>query len=118
MYDEMLSQRSSTHVNTNFNILKLIYDYRVIEDVVNNDADIRVRKWCYGISEHMKKIGGIWQYHRIGHPAIECQDENFLSFYIEGYLFIDANEYCNACHLDEIDTMVFILKYGQSLPYF
>lgn len=108
-------------VDVNGNIFAYIYNFKVVDDDIDHfrtTPQTRVRKWDSGITEYMVMINGVWDYHKIGSPAIDSDDPHFIAFYCRGKIYTDSVDYCKWCGFDDAETALFILKYGHVLPSF
>jgi len=52
--------------------------------------------------------------HRIGAPAEIFNGD--CRFYIDGYIYTNTKEYCEACKFSKVNTMEWYIKYGELLP--
>ncbi len=50
--------------------------------------------------------------HREDGPAVENDFNNTCEFYFNGFRIIDTQQYCFLCGMDEIETLMMVLKYG------
>ena len=85
-------------------------------DAPKDDGAYRITKlygiMCPDIIYYYKK-----DWHRIDGPAFIDLQVNYVSFYIHGKNYDSTKEFCNKAGMSDEDTLMWVLKYGDSLPY-
>jgi len=67
-----------------------------------------------GISMHWFEWYNHTIYHKIGGPSTIIG--NNVIYEYNGFVFTNTKEYCYVCGFDDETTMLWVIKYGDSLP--
>lgn len=55
--------------------------------------------------------------HRIGYPSMFLKNIKRFIWQVDGFSYSITRNYCEACKFDEMNTMMYVLKYGKMLPH-
>jgi hypothetical protein len=101
------------------------------DEVVMDEIRENVDKPFSKLRKRMNKLNAVWysdarrdnagkRYywcrHRIGGPAFINEGIDAVEWYVEGMIYCDTRQYCEACGFSGEETLYWVLKYGDTLP--
>lgn len=112
--------RVTTHANGNE--FRCYYKNFISDDLYKNIPD-HIANIIWEHIDHNSSSGAMityWSFHRDGKPAmvmdLNGEMEYRVSWYAYGKHFMDTRDYCEILGYDQIKTMSWLLKYGDTLP--